>query len=133
VNRTLKQKFLLFVLVGGLTTGLQYLILAVAVEWLHADSVVSSCFGYLISAILSYWLNYRLTFRSANSHLRAATRFMIISGTGLMLNGVIMYGLVHSWHAPYIFAQLAATGTVLLWNFLGSALWTFAPAAQRAG
>ena len=120
-----RRKFAFFATVGAITTGMQYVILILAVELLRADPVVSSCAGYLISAVVSYLLNYHFTFKSDHSHFGAATRFAIVSGTGLLLNGVIMYCLVHSLHMVYIVAQVVATAIVLLWNFLGSALWAF--------
>jgi len=128
-----RRKFVFFALVGAMTTGMQYAILILAVELLGAEAVVSSCVGYLMSASISYLLNYHFTFKSDHSHFGAATRFAIVSVTGLLLNGVIMYFLVHSVHMLYILAQVVATGTVLMWNFLGSALWAFARAEGHTG
>jgi putative flippase GtrA len=86
-----------------------------------------------MGAIVSYLLNYHYTFKSNNSHLGAAVRFSIVCGIALLLNGAIMSVLVHSLGAIYLLAQVIATALVLVWNFLGSALWTFARAEQRIG
>jgi putative flippase GtrA len=127
-----RRKFLFFALLGAMTTGIQYVILILAVELLQADPVMSSCTGYLMSAVLSYVLNYHFTFKSDHAHFGAATRFALVSGTGLLLNGVMMYFLLHSLRTPYIVAQLIATAIVLMWNFLGSALWAFGARRDHA-
>jgi putative flippase GtrA len=128
--RDWQRKFVTFALVGTMTTAMQYAILILAVELLHADPVLSSCLGFLISAIVSYLLNYHFTFRSDHSHFGAVTRFAIVYGIGLLLNGSIMQFLVHSLHVTYLVSQVAATAIVLMWNFLGSALWTFGRTAE---
>jgi putative flippase GtrA len=127
-----QRKFIYFVVFGAITTGIQYVILILAVESWRADPVFSSCVGYFLSAIISYLLNYRFTFKSDHSHVGASIRFAIVSGTGLLLNGLIMHILVHSLQTAYIVAQVIATATVLLWNFLGSALWAFGGGRRSA-
>jgi putative flippase GtrA len=120
------RQFVAFAGVGVVATGIQYGVLLFAVQLLHRDPVLGSSAGFLISAVVNYLLNYHFTFQSANSHFTAATRFAIISSAAFLLNGAIMFALVQSMHVVYVIAQLAATAAVLVWNFLGSALWTFA-------
>jgi len=120
------RQMVAFLAVGAVATAIQYGVLLFAVQGLHRDPVLGSSAGFLISAVANYLLNYHFTFRSANSHISAVSRFAIISGAAFLLNGAIMFALVQSLHVAYLLAQLAATGAVLVWNFLGSALWTFA-------
>jgi putative flippase GtrA len=112
-------------------TALQYAVLLLTVQWLHWDPVLGSSLGYLISAGLNYLLNYHFTFRSARAHLAAIPRFALITGAGFLLNGLMMLLLVRTLQVPYLAAQLVATAAVLGWNFLGSALWTFAEPGGR--
>jgi putative flippase GtrA len=42
-----------------------------------------------------------------------------------------MFALVHSLHVVYLVAQLIVIPAVLTWNFLGSALWTFAGSERK--
>jgi len=120
-----------FAFVGAIATAIQYGVLLFAVHVLHRDPVLGSSAGFLISAVFNYLLNYHFTFQSANSHSSAATRFAIISGGGFLLNGAIMFALVHSLHVVYLVAQLIVIPAVLTWNFLGSALWTFAGSERK--
>ena len=61
----LLSQFGRFLLVGGFSTLLQYVILAFLVRTAGTDPVVASSIGYVLSAIVNYDLNYRLTFRSS--------------------------------------------------------------------
>jgi putative flippase GtrA len=121
-----RRQFVTFAGVGGIATAVQYVILFVAVRGLHWEAVTASCAGFAISAVLNYILNYRFTFRSTNAHSKTAMRFAVVTTAGLVLNGAIMFLLVHMVGIVYFVAQLLATAVVMVSNFLCSALWTFA-------
>ncbi|MEW6166202.1 MAG: GtrA family protein [Pseudomonadota bacterium] len=118
-------RFLRFVAVGGFATILMYILLVIGIELLGLAPVVASVSAYAISALANYWLNHRITFRSAQRHRVALFRFAVISGCGLILNGAIVYAGTEVWSAHYLLVQVFATVCVLFWNFLGSQLWTF--------
>lgn len=120
-------RFARFVVVGGFATLLQYALLYVGVEGLHLAPVPASAIGYVLSALANYALNRRLTFRSRASHRSALPRFAVVSGTGLLLNTAIMYVGTAILSGHYLLVQIIATVLVLLWNFIGSQLWTFRP------
>jgi putative flippase GtrA len=117
--------------VGVVATALQYGVLVMAVEWLDMNAVVGSSLGFSLSAVINYLLNYHFTFRSKNAHAVAASRFALIAAAGLALNAAVMALVIRSMHLPYIIAQLAATVVVLIWNFFGNALWSFAAQKHR--
>ncbi len=123
----MRRQFLRFLLVGGTATVLQYLILVLLVELGAWPATPSSAAAYALAAALNYWLNYHWTFASRRAHGIAARRFAGVAAVGLGLNSVIMFCLVDrlAWH--YVLAQVIATITVLLWNFLAHRAWTFAP------
>jgi putative flippase GtrA len=118
-------QFQKFVLVGGLATATQYAVLVAMVRLLGANPVFASSCGYVISALLNYYLNYRLTFRSVQSHRRALPRFGAIAVVGLLINSTIVWALSEHGPLPYLAAQIVATAVVLLWNFGANRKWTF--------
>jgi putative flippase GtrA len=89
------------------------------------DAVLSSSAGYIVGAIVNYILNYYYTFRSDKRHHEAAVKFFTVAAVGFILNGAIMHWIISGLGAHYLLAQVAATGLVLVWNFLGNRLWTF--------
>jgi putative flippase GtrA len=118
-------QFQKFVLVGGVATATQYAVLVGMVRILGANPVFASSCGYVISALLNYYLNHRLTFRSAQSHRRALPRFAVIAAVGLLINSTLVWALSERGRLPYLAAQIIATAVVLVWNFTANRKWTF--------
>jgi putative flippase GtrA len=121
--RDVLGRLLRFGLVGGVATGIQYLILIVLVHE-GVGPTVASAIGFVVSAFGNYLLNYHFTFRSNESHGPAATKFVMLAAGGLLINSVLMHVLEGAgWY--YLLAQVFATAVVFLWNFVGNSLWTF--------
>ena len=118
------SRFIRFALVGGVATGIQYVILIALVHGRDMSPAVASTIGYVASAGVNYFLNYRFTFRSNRSHGPALLKFALLASVGLLINAGLMKLLVGlGWY--YVLAQVCATGVVLLWNFFGNSVWTF--------
>jgi len=118
-------KFGRFLLVGGLCTGLQYLLLIGLVKQMGFSPTISSTVGYLASSGVNYWLSHRFTYASASLHRTAMPRFLAVGLCGMILNAAIMY-LCSNWlGVNYLLAQVAATCCTLVWNFIANLLWTF--------
>jgi putative flippase GtrA len=124
VNQSVKQ-FASFVKVGFAATAAHYVMLAALVELLSVNEVFASTLGYAVGAVVSYTLNYRFTFNSDRPHQIAVSRFFVIALTGMALNSLAIAFLLHNLAVHYFVAQIAATGFVLLWNFVGNRYWTF--------
>jgi putative flippase GtrA len=120
------RKFSRFLLVGGLCTGLQYVLLVALVEGAALSPTLASTIGYLASSAVNYLLNYSFTFRSAAQHRQALPKFVLISSCGLILNGAVTFaGTALLGVQHYLVAQVAATCVTLLWNFFANHRWTF--------
>jgi len=70
-------------------------------------------------------VNRRITFQSRKPHLEAAFKFYLVALTGLALNTSIMALATHYFNVPYLLAQAAATGMIMMWNFSANRWWTF--------
>ena len=123
-GKTLKQ-FVYFTAVGGIGTGGHYLTLISLVEGKILSAVPASVAGFSVGAIINYVLNYHLTFKSKKSHKEAMSKFFIVATLGAIINTALMYVGVDLMHIYYLLAQIAATGIVLLWNFIINKYWTF--------
>jgi len=133
IDAGLRRQFVVFVAVGATATALQYGILFIGVEWFGLNAVVASCLGFVLSAVVNYWLNYHLTFSSANTHAVAASRFVLVAVAGLAINAGLMALFVTRLRMAYALGQLLTTAIVLMWNFIGSARWTFASSRRAPG
>jgi putative flippase GtrA len=121
----LENKFVRFLIVGGIATLIQYFALIATVERWHWNAVLASSLGYSLSAIANYLLSYYFTFRSDNQHGIAATRFAIVAGAGFALNALVMELLAARLHFPYILSQVLATVCTLIWNYWANSKWSF--------
>lgn len=90
---------------------------------MHA--VPASVIGFTVGAFINYLLNYHFTFKSQKSHKEAMSKFFIVAVFGAVINTILMYIGVDILHLYYLLAQVLATGTVLLWNFVVNKFWTF--------
>ncbi len=119
------RKLWRFLLVGGICTALQYMVLAMLVEGFAVPATLASTIGYVLSSAMNYWLNYSFTFQSAALHRHSLPKFFVITACGLILNGVVTFLGITIYGAHYLVAQGAATCVTLLWNFFANLRWTF--------
>jgi putative flippase GtrA len=97
------------------------------VEIAGISAVAAALVGYGAGGTVSYGLNRRHTFRTKLPHEAAVSRFTLVAAVGFGLTYIFMSLLVHAAGIPYLPAQVATTGIVLLWNFAAHRLWTFPP------
>jgi putative flippase GtrA len=114
-----------FISVGAIATIIQYAIFILLIEFFYVEAVMASAFGYGLSSILNYLLNYHFTFSSNAKHSVAALKFTIVVIVGLSLNSLIMYILVNLFSCHYLLAQIITTGVVLIFNFVVHKYWTY--------
>ena len=118
-------RFMVFAAGGGIGTVAHYAVLVVLVEQLAVDPVAGSVAGFLCGAFINYTLGRVLVFRSTRPHAEALPRFLMVAGTGLLWNGLLMSILSGLWSWPYLAAQVTVTGLLLVWHYVLNALWTF--------
>jgi putative flippase GtrA len=110
---------------SALATACQYLTLVLAVELRVLEPVPASCAAYLVGANVNYHLRRRYVFRVTAAHLQHLAPYLAVTLAGFALNGLIVALVAQVEAAPYLAAQVAATGIVFGWNFLAHKLWTF--------
>ena len=114
-----------YVAVGGIATCAQLLCLIALVELAGWSPLLGTCFGALVGALVSYSLNYRLTFVSSRRHRVALPRFLVIATIAFFLNAIVFYGLFHLLVINYVLLQLITTSIVLLFTFSAAKFWAF--------
>lgn len=124
----LSRQFTTFVVVGLAAAVVHYSVLIGLVERAGTGTVLATLAGYVCGGVVSYLLNRRFTYESERPHGEAVWRFAVVAGVGFLLTGLLMAALNGWLGVPYLLAQLAITGIVLIWSFLGNRLWTFAAA-----
>jgi len=122
---TISQQFIRFALVGAGGTAGHYLVLLTLVELRLAAPVLASTIGFVVGAIINYFLNRQYTFRSSVPHRSGLPKFLTIASVGMALNTSVMALMRTHFALHYVVAQIVATCSVLVWAFLGNRAWTF--------
>lgn len=125
MSRSHGLRFLAFSMAGAVATGVHYAVLVAGVRLAGQNPVRASVLGAACGAVVSYLLNYHLSFRSSADHRNAAARFIAMAGLGFALNYAFMYFLTNTCGTHYLVAQMLATLLVLGVNYLLSAHWVF--------
>lgn len=119
------RQFLTYLGVGLVGTAGHYLMLVGLVRLAGVDAVLASACGFCVGAVINYFANHRLTFRSRKHHGRAMSKFFAVALGGLAVNTGAMALLTRTFSVHYLISQFLATGTVVVLTYLGNRYWTF--------
>jgi len=119
------RRLLIYMGVGLFGTAGHYATLITLVSVFGVDPVPASACGFVVGAVINYFANHRITFRSRKRHAAAFGPFFLVALLGLGVNTGLMALLVRTAGVPYLAAQVAATGTVVLLTFALNRAWTF--------
>ena len=120
------RQFVKFVLVGGLTTAINFLLYSVMVlAGLHYLAAAIIAFG--LATLNSYTFNRTWTFRAGRHQHDRLVKFTTVQLVGLAINLVVLVLLVEyaGFEEHKLLAQLIANGCVVVSNFSGNKFWTF--------
>ena len=124
IKEQLKRSLVLFLLVGGTSTAVQFIILIIMVEFFGINEIISSSLGYAFSSICNYLLNYFFTFKSNKNHSETIIKFLLVVAFGLTLNA-ISFWVFNQITSHYIFSQTAALIITTTSNYLLHKHWIY--------
>jgi putative flippase GtrA len=114
-----------FVLVGALSTIIDFVVLNLFADVLHTEYHIAVALGFFAGLMNGYYLNSMLVFDAART-LRRYTKYAVTSLGGFVLTELIVNFLVEHEHFSSLNkAKLVAAALVLIWNFLLSKFWAF--------
>lgn len=119
------SQFFTYAGAGAIGTAVHYAILLGLVQLAGAGAVAASTAGAIAGALVNYVLNHRFTFASRRAHRSALPRFLAVAGASVLLNAAVMATVLAVLPLHYLYAQIAATGAVLVAGFVANRKWTF--------
>jgi putative flippase GtrA len=125
----LVTQYLRFGIVGLGATLTHALIFVTAIELAGMAPLLANLVAFGIAVLVSFFGHCHWTFRRAGAAgpgVRALVRFVVVALTGLLLNSLIVYGIVHLLGWPYPIALLLMVSLVPLVVFALSRAWAFA-------
>jgi putative flippase GtrA len=118
------KRFVIFAGVGGAATLLQFILLALLVEFQLLPGVAASGVSYALAAVFSYYANYYLTFASNSNHSDTLPKFVATVILGLCVSTALF--AIFLWLInQYLIAQCLASGITLVLNFSIHKLWIY--------
>lgn len=113
-------------MIGLIGTLIHFPVLILMVELFHQDPVLSSSIGFIVTVIVSFYLNRRFTFRTKSSKTTITfIKYTVVSCSGFILNSVIMYSSIHILSLHYTIGQAIVVVLLPISNFLLNNFWTF--------
>lgn len=113
------KEFLLYLLVGAISTMIEWIFFYVLNSILNINYLLATSFAFIFSTFANWFLGRLLIFKSKNLYLlKEILKIYFVSLIGLCLNLIIMFFAIEKFNVKNIFAKILATGIVFAWNFL---------------
>lgn len=139
LNANFFKQFFRFAIVGGINTGVDFLILNIEMLLTGINSgplmFLQNIISFSIATTNSYFLNKRWTFKDNSNQQEGFkfAQFLFISILGALINSGIVYAVTTFVDPMFglsanLWANLAkvlATGISLIWNFVGYKFFVF--------
>jgi putative flippase GtrA len=115
----LYSQFARFLLVGGFTALIDFLLLVLLVEAFSVYYLVASGASFIVGLILNYLVSRSWIFQSGK--YREAIEFLgfcIAGSIGLGLNQMVLFTFVDHFSLDYRLSKIISIALVTFWNFL---------------
>jgi putative flippase GtrA len=107
--------------IGALTHMGALVFLVESAGW---NEVAASTVGFILTVLISYLLHKNVTYKGRGGG-RSFYKFILVSSSGFILNGTMMFLAVEWGSLPYILAQACVMALIPISNFLLNHFWTF--------
>lgn len=107
-----------FAFSGGASFVVEFIVLTLLVELLHAPVLVATGIAFLVSVVVNYWLCVKWVFTGAkDGGAGVKATFLLTSGMGFALNELFMWLLNIVLGIHYMIAKIISTLLVMIWNY----------------
>jgi putative flippase GtrA len=120
------RRFLRFAVVGGsngvVTFTVYTLLLAIGVAY-----PVAAIVGYAAGILNGYTWNRLWTFETGSFHFPEFSRYVVVQGSGLLLNLLLLYVLIDRLGMARGLSEILSIVPVVLLTYIFNRWWTFQP------
>ncbi len=129
-------EFLRYIITGGMTTALDFLVLYIAVEKFSTGEISGKFFAFTFAVMFSFLMNKNWTFKRRNTsgkffEINQFTIFLFVSTVGLIFSLSLMYAFTHALDMNYLLANVLVSALILFWNFLANSIWSFPEISEK--
>ena len=123
--------FIRYVISGAIAAAAHFGLLILLVESISLNATLASAIGFCVAIFVNYSFQYHWTFRVDGPHGVFFFRYVVVTFAMLGVNTGIFWFFHEQLDAPYLLAQVVATGIVVLFNFTINLRYTFNISAPR--
>ena len=126
IRRAVRQ-FIKYCLVGAIGLFVNLIVYSLLVKGAHFHYLAGATMSFIVAVTNNFILNKYWTFGNPQGGMfMQAGRFLIISGTSLVLNLMMLRLLIEDLNLDNkIVAQVIAISLVTVFNFTGNKMWSF--------
>lgn len=121
----MKQQIIRFLIVGGVSTLLNYFVFIAILYLDRSLYMFASCSGYMAGVLLGFYANRNWTFGSGDSQEKFLFRYIQVYSLSLLLSLGILYILVDILGVWPEAANLIVIVFSTVSNFIGTKLYVF--------
>lgn len=118
-------QYLKFGVVGLAATATHVLVFVALIEEVQATPLVANVLAFCVAVFVSYFGNFRWTFRHEAPTTATFVRFACVSLVGLGLNSAVVYAVMDVAGRSYVVAVVVMVTLVPLVVFALNRLWSF--------
>lgn len=126
------REFSKFIVVGGISTVLNYGAFWMLYTWLGMNHAIASALGYIVGVLIGYQLNRHWTFskKKTQQPRREFILYCVVYGVSLVL-GLLTLSLLVDWlHLSPLIANVLVIGQTTMTNFIGLRMVVFKHTSQ---
>ena len=119
-NNKLLMQIIKFVIVGGISTVIDYIIFFILHDILKWNTIISNVLGFTVSVIYNYIASIKWVFdvNKDNDQKKQFIIFITLSIIGLIINTGIVYVCVDIMKLYSLIGKVIATAIVMVFNFI---------------
>ena len=116
-----------YIISGGVAAVAHFGLLIILVELFAVNPTVASALGFIAAIFVNYSLQYHWTFavKGSGQHKKFFARYLLVTLSTLCINTLLFWTMNEVVGIQYFYAQVVATGVVLVINFVVNQRYTF--------
>ena len=124
--QTLSRQFIRYVAVGGTAALVEWISFYGCNYLLSLHYLLAVAIAFVLATGTNYALSILFVFTQGRHSIRLeAFLVYLVSGVGLLMNMVLMWGMHGLLDIHAMLSKIIATGIVLIWNFTSRKLFIF--------
>ena len=119
-NNKLLMQIIKFIIVGGISTIIDYIIFFILHDFLNWNTIISNIIGFTVFVIYNYIASIKWVFdvNKDNDPKKQFIIYIILSIIGLLINTAIVYFCVDIIKFYSLISKVIATAIVMVFNFI---------------